>query len=138
MQGRLALALAMVTLALTLDSRRAHAQTPPEEEPMNACVSALASLLRSRLRADDYPEAARKADVQGTVWFLLTCNSQGTFEGSWVERGSGSDLLDESAMRTVERAFPVGVPAPPQCRFGHGFSVSLPLVYRLQTLPSKR
>ncbi len=77
---------------------------------MNACVSALARLLRSRLAAEDYPAAARKADVQGSVWFVLTCNSRGEFEGSWVERSSGSELLDQSALRTVERAFPVGAP----------------------------
>jgi TonB family protein len=137
MRRRLVLALAVMMLAFTFDSRRVQAQASQEEEPMNACVSALESLLRTRLRAEDYPEAARKADAQGTVWFLLTCNSQGTFEGSWVERSSGSQLLDESALRAVERAFPVGAPAPAECHLGHGFSVSLPLVYRLQTLPSK-
>ena len=104
---------------------------------MNACVSALASQLRTRLRAADYPETARKADAQGTVWLLLTCNSQGTFEGGWVERSSGSELLDESALRAMERAFPVGASAPAECHLGHGFSVSLPLVYRLRTPPSK-
>ena len=138
MQGRLALALAVTTLALSIGSPRVRAQTPQGEEPMNACVSALASLLRSRLTPEDYPEAARNADVQGTVWFLLTCNSQGEFEGGWVERSSGSELLDQSALRTVERAFPVGAPAPMECHLGHGFSVSLPLVYRLLPRPSGR
>ncbi len=98
---------------------------------MSACVSALASLLRSRLTPTDYPEAARRANAEGTVWFLVTCDFQGTFEGSWVERSSGSELLDQAAVRTVERVFPLGAPAPAECRLGHGFSVTLPLEYRL-------
>jgi TonB family protein len=73
---------------------------------MDACVAALTSFLRSRLKPTDYPEAARSANAQGTVWFLLTCDFQGTFKGAWVERGSGSALLDEAAMRTVDRVFP--------------------------------
>ena len=105
---------------------------------MNACVSALASLLRSRLTPSDYPEAARGLNAQGTVWFLLTCDFQGTFEGSWVERSSGSELLDQAAARTVERVFPLGALAPAECRLGHGFSVTLPLEYRLIPAASNR
>ena len=105
---------------------------------MDACVAALTSLLRSRLTPADYPEAARSANAQGTVWFLLTCDFQGTFEGAWVERGSGSKLLDEAAMRTVDRVFPLGAPAPAECRLGHGFSVTLPLEYRLLPSTPKR
>jgi len=138
MQGRLALALAVTMLALSIGASRARAQTPHEEEPMNVCVSALASLLRSRLTADDYPEAARKADMQGTVWFLLTCNSRGEFERSQVERSSGSELLDQSALRAIERALPAGAPAPIACHLGHGFSVTLPIVYRLLPGRTKR
>ena len=105
---------------------------------MGVCVSTLASLLRSRLTQNDYPEAARKGDVQGTVWFLLTCNSEGLFEGSWVERSSGSELLDQAALRTIDRVFPVGTPAPATCHMGHGFSVSLPRGYRLLAAPPRR
>jgi TonB family protein len=138
MRRRLAFALALATLALSIVSSQAWAQAPREEEPMSACVSALTSLLRSGLRPEDYPEAARSGDVQGTVWFLLTCNSRGEFEGSWVERSSGSELLDQSALRAVERVFPLGAVTPAECHLGHGFSVSLPLVYRLLPGRSKR
>ena len=139
MQVRLALALALATLALAIGPRwRAQAQTPREDEPMGACVSALASLLRTRLTPADYPEVARNANAQGTVWFLVTCDFQGAFEGSWVERSSGSELLDQAAVRTVERVFPLGALAPAECRLGHGFSVTLPLQYRLAPAASKR
>jgi protein TonB len=139
MQVRPALALAVATLALAIGPpSRAQAQTPSEDEPMGACVSALASLLRSRLTPTDYPEAARRANAEGTVWFLVTCDFQGTFEGSWVERSSGSELLDQAAVRAVERVFPLGAPAPAECRMGHGFSVTLPLEYRLVPAASKR
>ena len=137
MQARLALVLAVATLAIGPQSR-ASAQTPRGDEPMDACVSALASLLRSRLTPADYPEAARNANAEGTVWFLVTSDFQGTFEGSWVERSSGSELLDQAALRTVERAFPLGALAPAECRLGHGFSVTLPLEYRLLPAASKR
>ncbi len=138
MRGRPAFALAAAALVLSIGSAAAQAQTQQEDEPMDACVSTLAGLLRSRLTQHDYPLAARKADVQGTVWFLLTCNAQGVFEGSWVERSSGSELLDQAALRAVDRVFPVGAPAPAECHLGHGFSVSLPMVYRLLAAPSKR
>ena len=138
MRGRLAFALAAAMLVLSIGSAPARAQARQEDEPMDACVSTLTGLLRSRLTQSDYPAAARKAGVQGTVWFLLTCNSEGLFEGSWVERGSGSELLDQAALRTVDRVFPVGSAAPAQCHLGHGFSVSLPMVYRLLAAPSRR
>ena len=139
MPARLALALAAATLAIAIGPPwRAQAQTPREDEQMGACVSALASLLRSRLTPADYPAVARNANAQGTVWFLVTCDFQGTFEGSWVEHGSGSELLDQAALRTVERVFPLGALAPAECRLGHGFSVTLPLQYRLVPAASKR
>ena len=139
MQVRLAVAFAMATLGLAIGlSSQAQAQTPREDEPMDACVSALTSLLRSRLTPTDYPEAARSANAQGTVWFLVTADFQGTFEGSWVERSSGSELLDQAAVRTVERVFPLGSSAPAECRLGHGFSVTLPLEYRLLPPSSNR
>lgn len=103
---------------------------------MEACVSTLADRLRKELTQGDYPEAARKAGIQGTVWFALTCNSEGQFEGSWLERSSGSDLLDEAAQRAVDRIFPLGGSAPQQCQLGHGFSVSLPMIFRV--LPARR
>jgi TonB family protein len=138
MQARLVLALGAATLAMAIGaSSRAQAPTP-RDESMGSCVAALTSLLRSRLTPADYPEAARSANAQGTVWFLLTCDFQGTFEGSWVERGSGSELLDQAALRTVERVFPLGAPAPAACRLGHGFSVTLPLEYKLVPPASKR
>ena len=102
---------------------------------MEACVRGLAHLLRSQLTLADYPEAARTADVQGTVWFALTANSEGLFEGGWVERSSGSELLDRAAQRAVDRIFPLGASAPRQCQVGHGFSVSLPIVFRVLPLP---
>ena len=103
---------------------------------MEACVRQLGDLLRSRLTQADYPEAARKGNIQGTVWFALTCNSEGLFEDSWLERSSGSELLDQAAQRAVDRIFPLGASAPQQCQLGHGFSVSLPMVFRV--LPGSR
>jgi len=105
---------------------------------MEACVRSLADLLRSHLTQADYPEAARKAGIQGMVWFALTCNSEGLFEGSWAERSSGSELLDQAAQRAVDRIFPLGTSAPQQCQLGHGFSVSLPIVFRVLSPPRQR
>ena len=132
MPARLALALATLAFAIG-PSWPAQAQTQRA-----TCVAALASLLRSRLTPSDYPEAARNASAEGTVWFLVTSDFQGTFEGSWVERSSGNELLDQAALRTVERVFPLGAPAPAECRLGHGFSVTLPLEYRLIPAASNR
>jgi len=102
---------------------------------MEACVRELADWLRSHLTPGDYPQAARKAGIQGTVWFALTCSSEGLFEGSWLERSSGSELLDHAAQRAVDRIFPLGASAPRQCQLGHGFSVSLPMIFRVLPAP---
>jgi TonB family protein len=134
MQPRSARALAVSALILFFAPAAADAQQ--RDEPMEACVSTLADRLRKELTQGDYPEAARKAGIQGTVWFALTCNSEGQFEGSWLERSSGSDLLDEAAQRAVDRIFPLGGSAPQQCQLGHGFSVSLPMIFRV--LPARR
>ena len=137
MQLKLVLAFAVATCAIGL-AWRAQAETPGQPEPMDGCVSALAGLLRSGLKPTDYPEAARKANAEGTVWFLVTCDFQGSFEGTWVERSSGSEVLDQAGLRAVERVFPLGATAPAACRLGHGFSVTLPLEYRLLPAASKR
>ena len=133
MRARSARTLSLAALILFFAPAAGDAQQG--EEPMEACVRTLAGLLRSHLTQPDYPEAARKAGIEGTVWFALTCNSEGLFEGSWVERSSGSELLDLAAQRAVDRIFPLGASAPRQCQLGHGFSVSLPMVFRVLPAP---
>jgi TonB family protein len=133
MHARSACAFFLTAFILLFAPATADAQQG--EEPMEACVRGLADLLRTHLTQADYPEAARKADIQGTVWFALTSNSEGLFEGSWVERSSGNELLDGAAQRAVDRIFPVGATAPQQCQLGHGFSVSLPMVFRVLPAP---
>src|SRR5262249_9177772 len=128
-------ACALALAGLILCCTPATADGPTWEERMEARGRQLADRLRSHTTQGDYPETARKAGTQGTVWFALTCNSEGLFEGSWVERSSGSELLDQAAQRAVDRIFPLDAPAPQQCQLGHGFSVSLPMVFRVLPAP---
>jgi protein TonB len=61
--------------------------------------------LRGRLANEDYPPAAAKARVQGSVSVRFTVATDGSVGGCQVTRGSGSAELDETTCRVIERRF---------------------------------
>lgn len=53
--------------------------------------------------APDYPDAARAAGIQGTVWVRLTVDATGKVTAARVQESSGYEVLDDAALRTVRR-----------------------------------
>jgi periplasmic protein TonB len=53
--------------------------------------------------APPYPEEARQAGQQGTVWVRLTIDATGKVSAARVQESSGYDALDAAALRTVRR-----------------------------------
>lgn len=70
----------------------------------------MADLLRAIRRrieeAKTYPDAARRAGMEGTVELRFRIGGDGTAEGLEIVRSSGFPELDEIAMQTIRRAGP--------------------------------
>lgn len=63
-------------------------------------------------RFQRYPDAARPERLAGVVQIVFTMDRQGRVRGVWVKTSSGSGLLDQEAVATIERAAPLP-PIPP-------------------------
>jgi periplasmic protein TonB len=59
-----------------------------------------------------YPELALRYGLQGRLLLEFSILGNGDLEGAKIVRSSGSDLLDEEALRAVKSAAPFG-PIPP-------------------------
>lgn len=55
--------------------------------------------------ATDYPRAARRAGIQGSVSVRFTVKTDGSVAGCRVTRSSGHPALDETTCRLVQRRF---------------------------------
>ena len=68
--------------------------------------SVLAMIRRQVLAARHYPEAARRAGIEGTVLVGFEIGPDGGVFRLMLRRSSGSGLLDEEALATIRRAAP--------------------------------
>jgi protein TonB len=86
----------------------------------------MAELLRAIRRqveqAKIYPDAARRAGLEGTVELRFRIGRDGTVEALEVVRSSGHPELDEIAMQTIRRAAPYPIV---------GGRIRVPLSYHL-------
>lgn len=76
-----------------------------------------------------YPEKARAKGWAGTVQVLVTFGPDGRISDVSVARSSGRYVLDDEAVRKIERL--QRVPAPPEKHRGKNFSVVIPIVFSL-------
>lgn len=63
----------------------------------------------------NYPEAARRNKLYGSLVLTVSINSDGTVESVQIDRSSGSKVLDAAAVRIVEMAAPFA-PFPEEMR----------------------
>jgi periplasmic protein TonB len=82
----------------------------------------LRSIRRQIEQAKTYPDAARRAGMEGTVELRFQIGRGGNAEGLEIVRSSGHPELDEAAMQTIRRAGPY--PA-------YTARIRIPLSYRL-------
>lgn len=63
----------------------------------------------------NYPEAARRNKLYGSLVMTVSINADGTLESVQIDRSSGSRILDAAAVKIVEMAAPYA-PFPPEMR----------------------
>ena len=85
----------------------------------------LRAIRRQIEQAKIYPDAARRAGMEGTVEVRFRIGRDGNAEALEIVRSSGHHELDEIAMRTIRRAGPYPVVS------GHGGPIRFPLSYHL-------
>lgn len=86
-------------------------------------------LLRHIERFRRYPPAAREGGEEGVAQVRFVMDDSGKVIDAWIERSSGSPLLDEEALAAIMRARPL--PTPPSS-WPHAFGVVLPIDFALQ------
>lgn len=80
-------------------------------------------------RFQQYPEAARRRGIEGTVWLSARVSRKGDVLQAEVAQSSGSDLLDRAAARLIVMASPL--PPPPDAAFAIT-DLRLPVAYTLE------
>lgn len=77
-----------------------------------------------------YPDEARAKAIRGEVVVFFILDRDGAVSEVRVEKGSGSTVLDQSAIDVLQRAGPL--PKPPADLRGSRLEMLLPLHYRLR------
>lgn len=81
---------------------------PPPPPPAPPAVASSAKLKGNRTRLisnDDYPDAAARAEEQGTTAVAFEVSEQGRVENCVVTQSSGSRRLDETTCTLITRRF---------------------------------
>jgi protein TonB len=86
------------------------------------------TVMRRAIR--DYPRAARRSHLEGTVVVSISVDERGRITEVGVARGAGEDTLDRAAVAAVEA---VGtLPPPPDIFNRRGRPLTMPISYRLR------
>ena len=125
--------VALAVLALSFSPLGALAQSSGDEAHMQACVVALSTALSKRLSAADYPKELQDNGTQGTVQVKLTIAHDGHLRETSVGQSSSNAALDRAALKAVDRVFPRGSTAPPECRLDAESLVTLPIRFEVHT-----
>lgn len=91
----------------------------------------LQDLMAWLARHRTYPDAAKKAKLQGVVHVRFTLDRQGRLLASAVDRGPGIALLERAAMDVLQRASPM--PPIPESMGISKLTLTLPIEYSLLT-----
>jgi TonB family protein len=74
-----------------------------EEQSLRALGSEIARKLGAKIQQEDYPEEARREGWSGTTWVDVSVGSDGKIKELAVQQSSGFTILDEQAIRMVDR-----------------------------------
>ncbi len=74
-----------------------------EEQSLRALESEISRKLGASIRQDDYPEQARREGWAGTTWVDVLVGTDGKIKQVAVQQSSGFEILDEQALRMVDR-----------------------------------
>jgi TonB family protein len=92
-----------------LNSGHSHAARPygaglNEAQSIRALESEISRKLGSTIRESDYPEEARRQGWTGTALVAVLVGSDGKIKETSIYRSSGFPILDQQALRMVDRA----------------------------------
>lgn len=105
------------------------AATPSAVDTETARAQIRALLLTDLARHFKYPPLARRQNWEGTVMLALTIKADGALSHVHVTRSSGYEVLDRSAVHTLQEA---GQLTDAHAWLGgHSLELLLPVVYRL-------
>jgi periplasmic protein TonB len=112
-------------------SRQSAARPQAPTAPSSASTASQANwkseLVAHIRRFQHYPEAARSRGESGTAAVSFTIDGGGRVTSARLASSSGSPVLDQEAVATVQRASPM--PAPPN---GGAVTINVPLRYSLR------
>lgn len=118
----------------THDAPRGQTAAAPSQGVTQAPSQAPATwknLLSAHLkRHQRYPREALDRNQRGTAYVAFTIDRAGRVLSARLARGSGSSMIDQEAVATLQRSSPV--PAPPLEIRGATVSLSVPLVFNLR------
>lgn len=80
--------------------------------------------------AKTYPTKARRERIEGEVQIRFTLDRYGAIVSTEVAQSSGSSILDEAAVKTVQDL--EKMPTPPNYLTGNEFTLIIPLNYRFR------
>lgn len=81
-------------------------------------------------KAKSYPQAARKKGVEGEVRVKFTLDRYGAVIAREVQNSSGSQMLDEAALKVFDDLD--RLPTPPNHLRGNSFTLVIPLNYTIK------
>ena len=92
-----------------INSGHSHAARPygaglSEAQSIRALESEISRKLGSTIRESDYPEEARRQGWTGTALVAVLVGSDGKIKETSIYRSSGFPILDQQALRMVDRA----------------------------------
>lgn len=99
---------------------------PDESSIWRAYTRQLSAHFKSRRH---YPEMAKKLRITGTVWVSLQISREGTLIHAEIKTSSGSSILDQAALSSAQKAFPV--PPFPENTRALQKTILIPYHYRM-------
>ena len=105
----------------------------PREPPpdIEADLGKYGSLLaREFAKHKQYPRIAQIRGWQGTVRIKLEVDTNGTVTSSTISESSGYEALDKQALEMVKKTSPL--PSPPESLRGRPFTITVPVLFRLE------
>ena len=102
--------------------------TPANEARQRQANASYSQILNAALsREFKYPRRARRRNISGVVVLAFSVDQQGNLANARIVKSSGHDVLDQDALKLLEKAAPFTPPPP-----GAKLDWALPIRYQLK------
>lgn len=89
-------------------------------------ISEILSYLTDKIEAlKQYPYLARRKGIEGTVMLFVEIDRLGNLINTKIIKSSGYEILDQSALMLIKKAFPI------KHNFNRDLRVTIPITYKL-------